>query len=119
MLIQPKDVLKDEVKNVQELKVVYDDLSSEQQAICDCIGEEAYGKLVRRFGGLSLYIAKIDTIERSARDEKIRSDFNGYNFRYLALKYNLSERTIRMIVSDILQAKKSAPMEGQVTFFDT
>lgn len=103
---------------MQELEIVYEDLSPEQQAIFDCIGEESYRKLVKQFGGFSLYIAKLDTIERSARDEKIRSDFNGYNFRFLAMKYKLSERTIRMIVADILQAKKSAPTEGQVSFFD-
>ncbi|MFQ8786727.1 Mor transcription activator family protein [Ruminococcus sp.] len=44
---------------------------------------------------MSIYIAKADSVIRSARDEKIRRDFNGYNFKFLVNKYNLSERTIR------------------------
>lgn len=99
-------------------ELIYEKLAPEQQTIWDCIGAEAYLKLVERFGGFALYIAKIDTIERLSRDEKIRNEFNGVNFRYLAAKYNLSERTIRMIVSDIYEEARNAPMEGQISFFE-
>lgn len=99
-------------------ELIYGKLAPEQQAIWDCIGSEAYLKLVSQFGGMSVYVAKIDTIERLSRDEKIRGEFNGVNFKYLAAKYNLSERTIRMIVGDIIEEVRNAPMEGQVTFDD-
>ena len=69
-----------------------------------------------RHGGLSIYIAKADSVIRSARDEKIRRDFNGYNFKFLVNKYNLSERTIRSITAEIRQEKQNAPIEGQITF---
>lgn len=101
---------------MQELNILYDDLSPEQQDIYDCVGEKAYAQLVRQFGGLSIYIAKADSVIRSARDEKIRRDFNGYNFKYLVNKYNLSERTIRSITADVRNEKQNAPLEGQMTF---
>lgn len=101
---------------MQDLDIIVEDLSPEQRDICDCIGVDAYAKLVRRYGGLSLYIAKADTVVRFARDERIRQDFNGYNYKFLSAKYNLTERTIRSITSDTLQKIKTAPLEGQITF---
>jgi len=103
---------------VPELEILYEDLSSEQQDIYDCIGEKAYEQLVKKFGGLSIYIAKADSVIRSARDEKIRRDFNGYNFKYLVTKYNLSERTIRSITADVRTEKQNSPLAGQITFDD-
>ena len=75
-----------------ELDIYEEDLTPEQRDIYDCIGSQAYEKLVQRYGGLSIYIAKADSVIRSARDEKIRRDFNGYNFKFLVNKYNLSDR---------------------------
>ena len=92
-----------------ELDIYEEDLTPEQRDIYDCIGSQAYG-------GLSIYIAKADSVIRSARDEKIRRDFNGYNFKFLVNKYNLSERTIRSITAEIRQEKQNAPIEGQITF---
>lgn len=104
------------MRNVPELDIFYEDLTPEQRDIYDCIGAQAYEKLVQRYGGLSIYIAKADSVIRSARDEKIRRDFNGYNFKYLVNKYNLSERTIRSITAEIRQEKQNAPLEGQLSF---
>lgn len=101
---------------MQEFDIIVEDLSPEQRDICDCIGVEAYAKLVKRYGGLSIYIAKADSVVRSARDESIRRDFNGYNYKFLSAKYNLTERTIRSITADALQECKNAPLEGQITF---
>ena len=99
-----------------ELDIYEEDLTPEQRDIYDCIGSQAYEKLVQRYGGLSIYIAKADSVIRSARDEKIRRDFNGYNFKFLVNKSNLSERTIRSITAEIRQEKQNAPIEGQITF---
>jgi len=104
------------VRNMPELDIYEEDLTPEQRDIYDCIGSQAYEKLVQRYGGLSIYIAKADSVIRSARDEKIRRDFNGYNFKFLVNKYNLSERTIRSITAEIRQEKQNAPIEGQITF---
>lgn len=101
---------------MSEHNVIYDLLPENQQELYDCIGEEAYIKLVKRFGGNSPYVAEADSVFRPSRDAKIRNDFNGYNIRYLVNKYGLSARRIRDITSDIREEKQNAPLEGQITF---
>ncbi len=88
-----------------------DVLPGEQQEIAKIIGMDAYMKLVRRYGGSQLYIAKADKLEAVLRDEKIRSEFTGGNIHFLSIKYNLSERTIREIVSPFRN------IEGQTSLF--
>lgn len=100
------------------LKIRPEDLSPEQSEMADCIGHEAYSRLVERYGGQAVYIPKADSLKRSARDEKICEEFNGFNYKYLCMKYGLSERTIRAITSEKNREILNAPVEGQVSFFD-
>lgn len=86
-------------------------LPGEQREIAKLIGMDAYMQLVRRYGGSQVYIAKADKIEAAVRDEKIRNEFTGGNIHFLSIKYNLSERTIREIVSPFRN------LEGQITLF--
>ena len=116
MSTPPSAELKGRVRTV--VKIRPEDLTDEQRAMSDCIGEEAYGRLVEKYGGQSIYIPKADSVVRSARDEMICAEFNGYNYKYLCMKYNLSERTIRAITADKNRELTSAPLEGQVSFFD-
>lgn len=51
-------------------------------------------RVYKKYGGVSIYIPKVD---REAK-EKIIQEFNGYNFLFLAHKFNLSERYVREIV---------------------
>ncbi len=74
-------------------------LEGEQREIAECIGIEAYRKLVQRFGGSSIYIQKADTILKSERNNKIRRLFNGKNYKSLAVRFGLSENYIRLIVT--------------------
>lgn len=101
-----------------KLEIRLDDLTDEQRTMAECIGLDAYGKLVERYGGQAIYIPKADSIVRSLRDERIRSEFNGYNYKFLCNKYNLSERTIRAITAEKNNEMKNAPLEGQITFFE-
>ncbi|MGP1599369.1 Mor transcription activator family protein [Peptoanaerobacter stomatis] len=61
-------------------------------------------------GVTSIYVHKEDSLIRGIRDNIIRSEFNGYNYSYLAKKYKLTDRTIRDIVDN--------KIEGQVSFED-
>lgn len=74
-------------------------LSREQRDLMECIGLEAYGKLVKAYGGSRIYIAKPDTVGKSKRNESIRREFDGRNYRFLANKYGLSENHIRLILT--------------------
>lgn len=96
-----------------------DDLDNEQRELAECIGLEAYKKLITTYAGSYVYICKGETITVEIRNRAIKSEFNGYNYLELARKYDLSERAIRYIVSDQLQRVKAEPLENQITMFDT
>lgn len=74
-----------------------EELNGEQREIAECVGIDGYKKLVRHFGGTSVYIQKAD---KSTRDKEIKELFNGYNYKTLARKFNLSESQVRRILSD-------------------
>lgn len=97
-------------------EITIDQLSGEQYELAECIGIEAYRKLVKNYGGGFVYICKADTVMKFSRNSEICERFNGYNFRELAKEYNLSEKMIREIVSDKLKIIKNMPMEGQLSF---
>jgi Mor family transcriptional regulator len=97
--------------------IAVEELSADQQEIIRLIGLEAFGKLVEHKGGMLIYIPKRDVFMRTARNDAIRREFNGTNYRDLAVKYNLTEVSIRMIVADIDEKMRKAPIEGQETLF--
>ena len=70
-----------------------EDLSEGQQEVAALIGPENFRKLMEVYGGAYLYIPKTDRLERMERNERIRAEFDGYNFRELARKYDLTEIT--------------------------
>ena len=93
--------------------VSFDQLSGDQRELAEIVGLETYRKLVANYGGMHVYICKSETILRELRNAEICEKFNGFNYRELAKKYNLSEKTVREIVS----SKKDEPMDGQISFF--
>lgn len=92
-----------------------EDLSQGQQEVAELIGLENFRKLMEVFGGGYIYIPKTDKLDRMERNERIRADFDGYNFRELAQKYDLTEITIRSIVSDKIKEARAKPMDGQMS----
>ena len=98
--------------------ITLDRLTADQYSLAELIGIEAYKKLVRIYGGSSIYIWKADTIMKNYRNNEICSKFNGFNYRELAKEYNLSEKMIREITSDKLKEIKNMPDEEQLTLFD-
>ena len=64
------------------------DLEGEQREIAECIGIDAYRTLAQTYGGSSIYIAKIASILKDARDRRIRREYNGCNAHALAIKYD-------------------------------
>ena len=96
-------------------KIQLDDLNDEQQQVAELIGLENFKRLISVFGGVNLYIPKADKLERMDRNDRIREEFNGYNFRELAQKYGLTEVSIRSIVSDKVREIRARPMDGQLS----
>lgn len=99
---------------MKEIKITLEDLFGEQKLIAEIIGIEAYLKLAEVYGGQSIYIAKMDKVENIQRNARIIADFNGYNHKFLANKYHLSERSIRAIIAEYVHS----PLPGQLSFFD-
>lgn len=75
------------------------DIPAEYRDIADELGLEVFLRLVSLCGGLSLYIPKLESLERDARDRDIRARFDGGNYRALAAQFRLSERQIRKIIN--------------------
>lgn len=68
------------------------------QPIIEIIGVEDFLLLTEYLGGSSFYIPKKERVTSITRNEMIKKEFNGYNFKQLARKYRLSTRSIRDIV---------------------
>lgn len=74
-------------------------LSGEQKEFAEIVGIEIYNILIENFGGCQIYIPKRETIFKNIRNKEIRKNFNGCNYREIARKYNLSEKTVHKIIS--------------------
>lgn len=68
--------------------------------------------VAQMYQGLALYLPKLDSTINSIRDKKIRKEFDGYNYRELAIKYKLTERWIRQII-------EKDSNQDQLTLFGT
>ncbi len=99
-------------------ELTLDDLDPEQRELADCIGLDAYKKLVATYAGSSLNIRMPDKLTIVQRNKKIIKEFNGYNFGELARKYDLTERSIRYIVAEYVHRERNRPLENQISLFD-
>ena len=99
-------------------KLTLDDLDADQRQLAECVGLEAYIKLLKNYAGSNVYIRMPDKITLGLRNEEIRKKFNGNNYRQLSAAYNLSEVTIRQIVAPVRVVVKAAPLPGQTSLFD-
>lgn len=82
------------------------------------VGFDKALEIAKTFSGESLYMPKYENVIKQFQIRKILSDFNGYNYKYLAKKYNLSVRHVRRICGDFAEDKKRIPPEGQISLWD-
>ena len=68
--------------------------------LIDIVGYDNTVKLVSYFGGTAVYVPKIDRAFRTLRNRRIMREFDGFNGKYLARKFGVSESTIRLIVGE-------------------
>jgi Mor family transcriptional regulator len=68
------------------------------QDIVRMVGLEAALELGREFGGMSLYLPKIESALRGWRDQMIKAEFTGANIAELARKYRLTGARVRQIL---------------------
>lgn len=89
------------------------DLPIDQRDIAELIGITAYKQLVQAYGGTRIYIQKSDRLTIEIRNSRISEEYNGYNIGHLAIKWGLSESSIR----DIISGKKRYMIENQEKLF--
>ena len=61
-------------------------------------------RIHKNYGGFNLYIP----LQRPDYKERIKAEFNGYNYDTLAYKYNTTPKNVREIV------KKDKPVEASL-----
>jgi Mor family transcriptional regulator len=88
-----------------DIKELLDDIKEEDipvkgfgRFLAQNLGMEKFIELVSAAGGLTIYIPKADMLSQNARDRRIIKEFNGSNYKDLALKYNLSESWVRQVI---------------------
>lgn len=76
-----------------------DMLPEAHRKLAEVIGVEATLRLSEVYGGLTLYVPKLDMVHAAMRTKRIRAEYDGTNARQLARKYGVSNRCIQRAVS--------------------
>ena len=66
--------------------------------LAETVGLDAALALGREFGGMSLYLPKIESALRGWRDVNIHREFTGANIAQIARKYNLTSVRVRQVL---------------------
>lgn len=74
------------------------DLSPQFENIANKLSIEKVKWLFEEFWGTSVYFPTEKMIYEESRDREIFNEFNGFNIKELASKYNMSESYIRAII---------------------
>lgn len=74
------------------------DLPPQFENIALKLGIDKAKLLFEEFGGTSVYFPTEKMIYKESRDRNIISEFNGFNIKDLANKYNMSESYVRTII---------------------
>ena len=98
--------------------IQFEDLPEPYDMLAEKFGINVALEMAKLFSGERVYFLKYEAVERPLRNKKIKSEFNGYNFKALARKYNMTEPGIRHIVADEIVKKQSEPNINQISFFD-
>lgn len=85
-------------------EITIDNLPEEYQIVAEICGLSSAIELSKRMSSLRIYVPSFENLIQNPRNTRIRAEFNGFNHRELARKYNLSETWIR----DIVQRKPAA-----------
>lgn len=92
--------------------ITVENLPEAYRILADAIGLPATIQAAPRLSGLGLYFPKLDRLLEQKRNDMIRREFDGSNYKYLATKYSLTERWVR----DIIHSK--AADDNQTNLFE-
>ena len=89
-------------------------LPEAHRKIAETIGVKATLLLSEVYGGVVLYVPKLDNVYASVRTQMIRSEYNGANTSQLAKKYRVTARTVQTIV----EGMPTPQIDGQMKLDD-
>jgi len=85
--------------------------------LVEVAGLETAKKIVAALGGDSLYVPKVESVIRMARNRRIYKEFTGFNQKALAIKYDLTTRHIRKIIEEQRKPCHGGIVEKQLNLF--
>lgn len=88
-----------------------EDIAENYRPVVEIIGVKKFIELSEYAKGDELYFPKTENIIAPARNRRIKKEWNGYNVKELAEKYNLTIKQIGKILKD-------EPLMGQMSIFD-
>lgn len=100
-----------ELKRKLVEETTLDDISETYRPVVKIIGIELFIELSEYARGDQLYFPKTETIIAPARNRRIKAEYNGYNEKELADKYELTVRHVSNILKD-------EPIYGQISLED-
>lgn len=77
-----------------------DDIGERYREVVELIGIRNFVLLSNYARGDELYFPKVENVIAPARNRKIKEEFNGYNQKELADRYNLTTKQIQNIMRD-------------------
>ncbi|MGL5331126.1 MAG: Mor transcription activator family protein [Peptostreptococcaceae bacterium] len=81
------------------MKLKISDLPPQFGNIANRLGIDKAKWLFEEFGGTSVYFPTEKMIYKEARHREIIDNYNGFNHKELAIKYNMSESYVRAIIN--------------------
>ncbi|MCI8503652.1 MAG: Mor transcription activator family protein [Hungatella sp.] len=85
-----------------------EDISESYRPVVEIVGIEKFLELSDYARGDELYFPKVENIIAPARNRRIKKEWNGYNSKELADRYNLTTKQIGNILKD-------EPVYGQMS----
>ena len=83
----------------KDYPILLEDVPQEYRDIAETLGLNKFLELCDLCGGATVYVPKIDSINRDARNRQIRELFDGHNYKSIDHQFRLSERQIRKIIN--------------------
>lgn len=88
------------IEDIKENDINIKEIDERYKAVVNKIGIKNFIHLTKEAGGGNCYVPKTDSLLRNVRNRKIVKEYNGYNIREIAKKYNLSVRWTREIIKN-------------------
>lgn len=77
-----------------------EDLPIQLREIADLIGMEMFIQLIKAYGGSTIYVPTENSILKPVRNQLIKRNFNGSNYKQLSKEFKISEMQVRNIINN-------------------